>query len=101
MSYNPTPDFSIGVSPSSQSVFPGGTTGSYTVTVTPASGFTGTVDFTVAGLPGGASTNPAPPASSTTSTSFTITTLASLAPGNYPFTITGKNGTLTHTINAT
>jgi hypothetical protein len=48
-----TPDFAISATPGSQSVVEGGT-GSYTVNVTASGGFNGTVNFSVAGLPTGA-----------------------------------------------
>ena len=47
------PDFSLSATPSSQTVSPGGGT-SYTATVTAGAGFTGTVNFSVSGLPSGA-----------------------------------------------
>jgi len=48
-----TPDYTVAASPASQSVVQGSST-SYTVTVTPSGGFTGTVSFSVSGLPAGA-----------------------------------------------
>src|SRR5262249_47975750 len=51
----PTPDFSIAVTPSAGEVVPGQST-TFTVTVTPVSGFTGTVSLSVetqAGFPTG------------------------------------------------
>src|SRR5439155_23281832 len=47
------PDYSLSASPTSQSV-PRGSSGNFTVTLTPGSGFVGTVTFSVAGLPSGA-----------------------------------------------
>src|SRR5919205_1472943 len=46
----PAPDFSLTVSPPSRTVL-GGTDALYDVTVTPTGGFTGTVNFSVSGLP--------------------------------------------------
>jgi hypothetical protein len=95
----PTPDFSLGVSPSSQTVTQGNGT-SYTVTVTPSGGFTGAASLSVSGLPGGAggTFNPNP----TTSTStLTVATSATTPTGSYPLTITGTSGSLTHTASAT
>src|SRR5581483_3748659 len=49
-----SPDFSVGASPSTQTVAPGGST-SYTVSVSGSGGFSGSVSFSVSGLPAGAS----------------------------------------------
>jgi subtilase family serine protease len=46
----PAPDFSIAVSPGTQSVGPTGST-TYTITVTPLNNFSGTVSLSVSGLP--------------------------------------------------
>jgi len=92
-----TPDFSVSATPSSQTVTQGAST-SYTATVTPSGGFTGTVTFSANGLPAGASAS-FNPASVTTSGSSTMTvTTASTTPvGSYPLTITGTSGTLSRT----
>ena len=50
----PAPDFTLSVSPASQSVVAGGAT-SYTVNISPVGGFAGAVTLTVGGLPSGAS----------------------------------------------
>jgi hypothetical protein len=92
-------DFSLGVSPSSQSVAAGGGT-SYSVTVTPSNGFTGQVSLSVSGLPTGASGSFSPNPTGTSST-LTVTTMAATAAGSYPLTITGTSGILTHTATAT
>jgi Galactose oxidase-like, Early set domain/PKD domain len=67
-------DFSISASPASQTVLPGGSA-TYTVTATPVNGFSGTISFSVTGLPTGAtaSFNPGSIASSGSST-LTIAT---------------------------
>jgi hypothetical protein len=105
MSYVTTPDFSLSVSPSSQSVTQGGTTGNYTVTVNPTNGFTGSVTLSVSGLPTGATANAFSVNPTTSTSTFTVTTSSGLSAGTYPFTITGtstgSNGTLTHTASAT
>ncbi len=94
-----TPDFSLGVSPASQTVS-AGAGASYSVTVSPSGGFSGSVALSATGLPSGATAGFSP--SSTTSTStLTVGTTASVSPGSYPFTITGTNGALTHTASAT
>ncbi len=95
------PDFSFSATPSSGTVVQGnGTT--YTVTVTPSNGFTGTLSLSVSGLPSGAtaSFNPASITTSGNST-LTINTAASTPPGSYPLTITATNGTLSHSTTVT
>jgi len=95
LSYSVAPDFSISVSPTSQTVpSTGGTTGNYTITETPSGGFGGTVGYGLSGLPAGAI------ASAIVNGVFNIT-VAGTAQGNYPFTITGTSGSLVHTITAT
>src|SRR2546430_588331 len=47
-------NFTLGASPSSQTVLPGGST-SYSVTISPTGGFSGQVNLSVSGLPSGAS----------------------------------------------
>jgi hypothetical protein len=94
-------DFSVSAPPASQSVLPGGST-TYTATVAPLNGFTGTVAFGVTGLPSGA-TATFNPASVTTSgsTTMSVTTSAATPPGSYPLTIQGTSGTRTRTVNVT
>lgn len=97
LSYSVTPDFSLSVSPTSQTLpSTGGTTGTYTITETATGGFSGTVAYTITGLPMGAS------ATLTGSNTFTVTA-ASVAVGTYSFTITGTSTSpsLAHSITAT
>jgi len=96
-----TPDYAVAASPASQSVVQGSST-SYTVTVTPSGGFTGTVSFSVSGLPAGAAAtfNPTSVPGSGTST-MSVTTSSTTPTGSYPLTITGTSGTLTHTASVT
>ncbi len=94
------PNFSLSASPSSQTVVQGSPT-SYTVTVTPSGGFTGTVGFGVTGLPSGAGyTLPSVSGGSGNST-LNVTTSGSTPTGSYPLTITGTSGSLTHTASVT
>ncbi len=93
-------DFSLAVSPSSQTVTSGSGT-SYTATVTALNGFTGTVDLTVGGLPSGASYTPVSVTGGSGSPSVAITTSSSTAAGTYPLTITGTSGSLTHSTGVT
>jgi hypothetical protein len=97
----PTPDFSVTATPSSQNVAPGKST-SYTVNVTPSGGFTGSVSFSVAGLPSGATSSFVPSSvSGSGSSTLTVNASASTAAGTYPLTITATSGSLTHTTHVT
>jgi hypothetical protein len=89
-------DFTIAASPSSQTMTAGsGTT--YTTTLSAAKGFTGTVTFSVDGLPTGATgvfnpTSVNGPGSSTLAVSIARTTPT----GTYLITITATSGSLVH-----
>ena len=93
------PDFSLAVTPASQSVVEGTST-TYTATVTPSGGFTGSVNLSVAGLPAGATGTFSPNPTTTTST-LSVATASTTAAGTYPLTITGVSGTLTRSTTAT
>lgn len=98
---NPAPDFSISTSPSSQSTIQGGNV-AYTVSISPSNGFADVVNFSVSGLPSGASASFAP--SSVTgsgSSTLTVTTSASTPVGTYALTISGATATLNHSVNVT
>jgi hypothetical protein len=90
------PDFSLSATPSSRSVAPGGSAG-YTATVAAGTGFTGTVAFSVSGLPSG-TTGSFNPTSVTASgsTILTVVTTAATPAGSYPLTITGTSGAVVH-----
>ncbi len=90
------PDFSITTSPASQTVTAGGGT-SYTASVTALGGFTGTVNFSVSGLPSGASAsfNPTSVTGSGSST-LSVSTSTTTPAGTYTLTLTGTSGTLSH-----
>jgi hypothetical protein len=95
LSYAASPDFSLSVSPTSQSVAPGGTTGSYNMTATPINGWTGTVTYSVtSGLPSGAT-------ATVSGSAITIATTTAVAAGSYSFTIQGTDSIHTHTTTAT
>ena len=89
-----TPDFSLSGSPPSQSVVQGqGTT--YTVTLTPLSGFSGTVNLTASGLPSGAAASYNPPSvSGSGNSTMSVTTSTSTPAGTYTLTIIGTSGSL-------
>lgn len=95
------PDYSVSANPASITVAAGGT-GTSTVTVTPAGGFTGGVALSISGLPSGAGASFIPPsitiADATPQTSaLTVTTSATTPSGNFPLTITATRGALSHT----
>src|SRR5207244_496401 len=88
-------------SPSSQAVSPGGST-SYSATVTGASGFTGAVNFSVAGLPSGATASFSPASvTGSGSTTLSVTTSGTTPGGTYTLAITGTSGPVSHTVNVT
>ncbi|HVG92678.1 MAG TPA: hypothetical protein VNB54_14380 [Alphaproteobacteria bacterium] len=92
----PAPNFTIAASPASQTVTAGSGT-SYTATVTPSNGFTGVVNFSISGLPTGASAsfNPTSVTGSGSST-LSVSTSTTTPNGTYTLTITGTSGTLVH-----
>jgi hypothetical protein len=97
---NVSPDFSLGITPSSRTVTAGGGT-SYTVTLSTSGGFSGSVALGTSGLPAGASASFSPGTlGSSTSSTLTLTTSGSLAPGTYPFSVTGTSGSLAHSVPA-
>jgi hypothetical protein len=100
-----SPDFDITVGPAAQEVVPGGST-TYTVTVTPESGFTGTVNLSVdsqSGFPTAITSGSFSPLSITIGGSSTLTMQTSTATVPYALslTITGTSGTITHTASTT
>ncbi|MBA2385356.1 MAG: PKD domain-containing protein [Actinobacteria bacterium] len=94
----PLPDFSISASPSKRIVIRGASA-QYTITVTPANGFDGSVSLSVAGLPAGAtasfSPNPVTVASTASSSLLTVRTSATSKANTYTLTISGTSGSLT------
>src|SRR3979490_1221644 len=95
---NPAPDFSISLTPSSQSVAQGNGT-NYTVTITSANGFSDTVSFSVSGLPSGASASFTPSTISGQGTStLNVATISSTAPGSYTLTITASTASISHRV---
>jgi len=89
------PDFSLSATPASQTVAPGAAT-TYTISVTPAAGFSGSVSLSSTGLPAGAAASFSPNPTTDTST-MTVTTSSTTPAGSYPVTITGTSGTLSRT----
>jgi subtilisin family serine protease len=98
---NPRPDFGLSVSPSSRTVWRGGST-SYTASVSPVGGFTGVVTLSVSGLPSGATASFAPssvavPGSST----LTVKVGSRTTRGTFTLTLRGQNGSTVHQAMAT
>ncbi len=88
------PDFSITTSPSTRTVVRGNST-TYTITITPSAGFTGSVALSVSGLPSGSSSSFSPSSATTTST-LTLNIGASSPTGNYPLVISGIADGIAH-----
>jgi phosphate-induced protein 1 len=95
LSYASAPDFSVSVSPSSQSILQGATTGTYTASASPIGGFTGTVNWTMSTPPAGITAS-----AISSSGTFTLAASTTVAPGTYSVTITGTSGSLVHTATA-
>jgi galactose oxidase-like protein/PKD domain-containing protein len=94
-------DFSVSATPASRTVAPGGNT-SYSATVTPSTGFTGAVSFSVLGLPTGATGTFTPPSvTSSGTTTLNVSTSATTPVGTYPLTIRATSGSVTRTANVT
>ena len=94
-----SPDFSLSVSPGSQTVRRGGRA-SYAVRITPLNGFSSSVHPSVGGLPGRTSASFSPNPATTTST-LTVSTNSTTARGTYTLTVTGTSGSLKHTYKIT
>ena len=92
------PDFSLSAGPASQTVTAGNGT-SYTATVAPINGFTGTVNLAVSGLPSGATCNTASISGGSGSATLNCSTTISTSPGTFTLTVTGTSGSLSHTAN--
>lgn len=100
-----SPDFDIAVSPSANAVIPGQSS-TFTVTVTPLSGFNGAVTLSVgseSGFPTGITSGGFSPSSIAGSGSSTLTmnTTTSTAPYALSLTVTGTSGSITHTSSTT
>ena len=91
------PDFDL-AAPASQASTAAGGTVTYSVSVTPANGFTGDVSLALTGLTTDQASwaiSPAVLAGGSGTAEVTVTTATTLAPGTYPLTITGTAGSLT------
>jgi hypothetical protein len=92
------PDFFLSTNPSTQTINPGGST-SYSVTVNPLNGYGNTVTLSLSGCPSGAtcSISPSSVGPPYNPSTLSVSTTSSIALGTYIITITGTDGTLTHT----
>ncbi len=92
----PTNDFSVSVSPSSQTVTAGSST-SYTVSTAVTSGSAVSINLSASGLPSGAtasfSSNPVTAGNSST---MTVSTSSSTPAGTSTITVTGTSGSTSH-----
>lgn len=98
------PDFSLAVSPSSQTIgrpTTVSTTASYSVSVTRVNGMTEAVTLSLSGAPTGVtgSFTPNPVGGTENSSGLTLTVTPAVTPGNYSLTVTGvgSNSSQTHT----
>jgi hypothetical protein len=101
LSSGPSADFDLSISPASQSVTAGGST-TYTVTVSPLNGFSGSVALQAAGLPAGATGtfSPASISGGSGTATLTVQTSSSTPAGSSTLTATGTSGSLTHSATA-
>ena len=94
-------DFGISTTPPAQTVVAGNAT-NFTTTITATNGFSDEVDFSVSGLPAGASASFSPASvNGSGSSTLSVTTSTNTPAGNYVLTITGTDGTLVHSANVT
>jgi hypothetical protein len=87
-----TPDFTMSASPTSLSLKPG-QSGNSSVTVTSLNGFADSVGLSITGCPANATctVNPVSVTGGSGSSTFSVVTTASIAPGTYTLTITGTD----------
>jgi len=90
-----SPDFTLTVNPASQTVNPGAST-TYTATITPLNGFSGTVSLAVTGLPANATGTFAPASldNATRSSTLNISIGANTSATKYPLTVSATSGAI-------
>jgi hypothetical protein len=94
-------NFSISATPAVQSVPPTAST-TFTVSLLPGPQFTGTVDFSVTGLPANTTWAFSPPSiAASGATTLTVTTSSTTPAGSYPLTIRGTSGSVVRTATVT
>jgi hypothetical protein len=91
-------DFSLALSPTTVTTNAGSSNASFAVSVTGQNGFTGSVNVTLAGLPGGTTSFPPSPFSVTAGGSqiVTLSVPSTVTAGNYTLTVDGTSGAITH-----
>jgi Bacterial Ig-like domain (group 2) len=95
----PVADFSLSVAPTSVTI-KRGSTATYTVTVTPVNGFTGSVSLSLTGAPSGSTATFTPNPTAGGSVTLTIKTAPNTGQRNYSLTINGVSGSLSHSATA-
>jgi hypothetical protein len=97
-----SPSFTLSASPSSQTVTPGGGSTSYTISSSPANGFTGSINLTPTNVPTGVQVtfNPTSISASGSST-MTVGANSSAVAGSYTLTAVGTSGSLTNSTTVT
>ena len=95
----PEPNFTLSANPNSVTIAQA-SNGNSTITITPVTGFSGSVTLSASGLPSGvtAAFNPNP---ATATSTLTLTASGTAATGTVTVTITGVSGSLTHTTTIT
>jgi hypothetical protein len=100
-------NYTLTAAPANQRVITKGGAVTYTVSVSPTGGFSGTVTLAVGGVPGstsfGWSTNPLvlPNDTQPLSSTLTLSTSTNILAGSYPLLITGTSASLTHSVPVT
>ena len=92
-------DFTLSLSPSTQTVAPGASA-AYAVSISASGGFNATVNLSCSGLPSGAACSFAPNPSAPGTSTLTVSTAATTPPGAVTFTVTGVSGSLSRTATA-
>jgi uncharacterized repeat protein (TIGR01451 family) len=100
----PTADFSLSIVPATRTVSPGGST-TYTITATPAGGFTGTISLAANGFSTDTTASFTPASivindSSAKSSTLTLNTVAATPPGTYVVNVDATSGNLQHETSA-
>jgi hypothetical protein len=98
------PDLSMQISPASQTVTRG-QNATFTVSVTPVNGFTGTVSLTASGLPANATASFSPTTvnisnASTQTSTLTVATTSTTPVGTVNITVTGTSGKVSSSVTA-
>ncbi|HYX53487.1 MAG TPA: choice-of-anchor D domain-containing protein [Candidatus Limnocylindrales bacterium] len=96
LTVNAPPDFSVSITPSSQTVVQGSCV-SYTITNTALNGFAGVASITITGLPTGATATASPTTiTGSGSSTITICTSSTTPAGSYSLTVTEVSGSISH-----